>query len=166
MEDVISVVHDLNNCLRRNHLIAKGLPEQERETWNDTEKNVHAFVLTHLNITSGEVERAHRIGRPRAGTNRPRVIKFLSYKSKCEVLSNASRLKHLISPKLRIEEDFSPSVQPARKKLRDYAKETRGTNRFRLSYDKLTLNDVVCSYDANSDQVISVSRGNAIDHRP
>lgn len=154
MEDVISVVHDLNNCLRRNHLIAKGLPEQERETWNDTEKNVHAFFLTHLSITSSEIERAHRIGRPRFGTHRPIVIKFLSYKRKCEVLRNAPRLKNLISPKVWIREDFSPSVQLALKKRRDYAKENRGTNIFRLSYDKLTLNDVVHSYDANSDLVI------------
>lgn len=165
MEDVIGVVDDLNNRLRRNNLIVKGLPEQERETWNDTENNVHAFFLTHLNLTCGEIERAHRIGRPRAGTIRPIVIKFLNYKSKCEVLSNAHRLKNLISPKVWIEEDFSPSIQLARKKLRDYAKANRGTNRFRLSYDKLTLNDVVYSYDANSDRVISVSQGNTIDHR-
>ncbi|CAN7988356.1 unnamed protein product [Ixodes hexagonus] len=163
MESVVEVVDDLNNRLRRNNLIVKGIPEQERENWNDTENYIREFFSTHLNVNAGEIERAHRIGQPRAGTARPIIIKFLSYKSKCEVQKNALKLKNLGSPQVWIEDDFSPRVQLARKKLRDFAKINQGTSRFRLSYDKLKLNNAVYVYDINIDQVVPISIGNLPD---
>ncbi|CAN7978907.1 unnamed protein product [Ixodes persulcatus] len=163
LESIVDVVDDLNNRLRRNNVIVKGLPELERETWNDTENKIREFLSTHLKVNPGEIERAHRIGQHRAGTSRPIVIKFLNFKSKSEVQQNAHKLKNLESPKIWIEDDFSPRLQIARKKLRDFAKINRGASRFRLSYDKLILNDVTYAYDANTDQVVCIPRDNLRD---
>lgn len=159
-ESLVDVVDDLNNRLRRNNLIVKGLPEQESETWADTEEKVQAFFSTHLNVRVGEIERAHRLGPRKPGFSRPIIIKFLNYKSKSEIIGNAHKLRNLASPKIWVEDDFSPKMQFIRKQLRDFARANKGESRYRLSYDKLFLNDNVYKYDSASGQVLPSYQNN------
>lgn len=76
------VVDDLNNRMRRNNLIFKGIVEQDSETWQETEGLVNEFVSKNLGIAAGEIERAHRIGQKRPGYTRPIIVKFLNFKEK------------------------------------------------------------------------------------
>lgn len=81
-EGLAYVVDDLNNRLHRNNLRVKGLPKQEPETWDDTERKIQTFFSTHYNISVKEIEHTHRLGPRRPEFNRPIFIKFLNYKSK------------------------------------------------------------------------------------
>lgn len=157
VEALGDTIDDFENRMRRNNLIFKGLPEAENETWDVTERIVTHFVKDHLAIDLGTVERAHRLGRKRIGINRPIIVKFLSFKSKDEVLHNAFKLKNVVAPKVQISEDFSRKVQFARKKLWDFASQFRECNtRYKIRFDKLYANDSTYVYDHASGSVVSV----------
>ncbi|KAH8031998.1 hypothetical protein HPB51_022520 [Rhipicephalus microplus] len=125
---VVEVVDDMNNRMRRNNHIIKGLPEGDHEGYTETEQIVRDLFTDHLKITAGDIERAHRFGQRRPGFHRPIIVKFLNFKSKIDALRNSYKLKNLETPTVWLEEDFSPSVQFARKKLRDFAKSNRTEN--------------------------------------
>ncbi|KAH8034761.1 hypothetical protein HPB51_002175 [Rhipicephalus microplus] len=134
------VVDDLNNRMRRNNLVFKGVPEQAAEKWSDTEKLIHEFVTENLGIQPGEIERAHRVGQRKPDRTRPVVVKFLNFKDKSNILKNAFKLKDLATPRVWIEEDFSPRVQLIRKTLRDFARAKRQKNeKYKLQFDKLIM---------------------------
>lgn len=126
---------DLNNRMRRNNVIIKGLAEQECESWSDSERIAKTFLSTNLHVSVGKIERAHRLGVKKAGFNRPIVVKFLNFKNKDEIIRNAYKLKDSALRGVWIEEDFSPNIQLIRKKLRDLAKLRFGVSKFRLYYD-------------------------------
>ncbi|CAN7990001.1 unnamed protein product [Ixodes pacificus] len=107
----------LDNRQRRNNLIFKGLPEEDKELWNRSEQIVNNFIQTHLEIEAGEIERAHRLGRKRGDYPRPIIVYFRSFKKKQEILENASKLKQLENWHVWINEDFSPNIRHARKML-------------------------------------------------
>lgn len=153
------VVDDLNNRMRRNNLIFKGIPEEPDEKWADTERLITEFVSTNLGIQAGEIERAHRVGRPKPEQSRPIVIKFLNFKDKSNILRNASKLKKLKEPRVWIEEDFSPRIQLVRKKLRDFAREKRTQDeKYRVVFDKLLLGNKCYSFDSSKNEVICLPR--------
>ncbi|KAH7932927.1 hypothetical protein HPB49_005060 [Dermacentor silvarum] len=104
------VVDDLNHRMRRNNLIFKGIPEQQTEKWTDTEKLIGDIVAKNLGVQAGEIERAHRIGQKKSGYDRPIIAKFRSFKDKTNILKNAFKLNDLESPRVWIEEDFSPRI--------------------------------------------------------
>lgn len=154
---VIGHVDALDNRLRRNNLIFKGIPEERGETWDRTEQIVTEFVKTFLKVDAGEIERAHRIGRKQDGFNRMIVVKFQNYKNKQEILSKAPSLKNVQSPKVWIDEDFSPYIQEARKKLRDFAKPHReAQKKVRFTFDKLFIDDRTYIYDPSLNQVVEL----------
>lgn len=106
-----------------------------------------------LDIT--DIERAHRVGAPKEGYDRPLIVKFLNYKTKCEVLGNAFKLKQLKDQKIWIEEDFSPRIQFVRKQLRDFARANRQPNdKMKISFDKLLLKNRRYRYDQATAQVV------------
>ncbi|KAH9380228.1 hypothetical protein HPB48_016086 [Haemaphysalis longicornis] len=108
-EELVDVVDDLNNRMRRNNLLVKGITEQEKEDYAVTEQIVRDFFSSKLNLQLGNIERAHRVGHPRPNFHRPIIVKFLDFKSKMEALDKGPNLKD-ISPKVWLEEDFSPKV--------------------------------------------------------
>ena len=92
----------LKNQSRRSNLKILGLPEGDKElTWEDTENVVRAAVKEHLGFQEDlQIERAHRIGKPRLpGAKRrdgrasegPRgiVAKMSSWKQKEQILKAA-----------------------------------------------------------------------------
>lgn len=76
---------------------------------------------------------------------------------------NAPKLKIMVSPKVLIEDDFSPGVQFYRKKLRDFAISNRGSSRLRLTHDRLKLNNTVSTYISNIDPLVCISTANLPD---
>lgn len=92
-------VDDLKDRMRENNLILKGIPETDNETPGDHEAFVKYFMESHLQISSGAVERAHRLGKKRPGTNPSIIAKFLSSKSKDRILHNDYKLKKIPTPK-------------------------------------------------------------------
>lgn len=155
---LVEVVDDINNRMRRNNLIIKGLPEGDHEGYTETEQVVRDLFANHLKITAGDIERAHRFGQRRPGFQRPIIVKFLNFKSKMDALRNSYKLKNLETPKVWLEEDFSPSVQFARKKLRDFARSNRTDNaRFSVRFNKLHLQGKVYQFDPASGSVVQAS---------
>ncbi|KAH8027031.1 hypothetical protein HPB51_001617 [Rhipicephalus microplus] len=152
--------------MRRNNLIIKGIPENGQEGYAESETIVKDFCSTHLKINVGDIERAHRIGQRRPGFHRPIIIKFLNFKTKTEVLRNAPKLKNLDFPKVWIEEDFSPKVQLARRKLREYARSNReGTEPFSIRYNSLHLKGSIYRYDPVKDNIVEVPTRNQSSRR-
>lgn len=159
MEQANLVVDDLNNRMRRNNLIFKGIPEEPQEKWVDTERIINEFVSSNLGLKAGEIERAHRVGRPKVDHIRPIVVKFLNFKDKSTILRNASKLKDLQNPRVWIEEDFSARMQLIRKKLRDFARKERKPNeKYTVTYDKLLLGNKCYTFDSSKNQVTCLPR--------
>lgn len=149
---------DMNGQMRRNNLIFGGLPERENETWNDTEVVVSNFIKEKLTPNHGEIERAHRLGPKRLGSNRLIIVRFLSFKDKDNVLRNAPKLKN-VSPRVWISEDFSPKVRFERKKLLDFSARFRDQHtRYKLSFDKLHVGNETYMYDHATQSVTPVQR--------
>lgn len=79
-EELIDLVDDMNNRMRRNNLIIKGLDEVEHEDYVESERIVREFFSKHLRHDVGDIERAHRVGRSRPNFHRPLIVKFLNFK--------------------------------------------------------------------------------------
>lgn len=96
-EELVNAVDDLNNRMRRNNLIIKGLSEEEKEDYTSTERIVREFFATKLETTlePNDIERAHRVGQPRPDFTRPIIVKFLNFKTKSDALRNGPKLKDL-----------------------------------------------------------------------
>ena len=61
-------VIDLEDRSRRNNLRIDGLPENQKETWDDTEEKVKQLFKEKLLINKDiEIDRAHRTGRTQGG---------------------------------------------------------------------------------------------------
>lgn len=160
-EDLAHVVDDMNNRMRRNNLIVKGIPEKPKEDYAESEKIVKEFLSHHLKIKVGNIERAHRLGKKRPNFERPIIVKFQDFKSKTEALSNAFKLKDLETPKVWLEEDFSPKIQLARRKLREFAINTRDEGeRYKIRVGTLELKGCIYRYDSHTDSIIQVSVSN------
>lgn len=151
-----TVVDDLENRMRRNNLIFKGLPELENETWNDAKVIITGFAQEMLGISLGEIERAHRLGQKRSGTKRPIIVKFLSFRDREEVLRNACKLKN-VTPPIRISAYFSDKVRSARQKLWEFAEQFRESGtKYKIIYNKLHVGTQSFIYDSASDTVVSL----------
>ena len=116
-------VIDLEDRSRRNNLRIDGLPENQKETWDDTEEKVKQLFKEKLLINKDiEIDRAHRTGRTQAGKSRSIVLRCLRFKDKELILRMANKLK---DTGIYINEDFSVETLHTRKELFQKAKEYR-----------------------------------------
>ena len=76
---------------RRNSLRFRGIPEDPRENWEQTQMKVVRLLNTRLGINP-EIERAHRLGNKKPGHSREVIVKFLKYPDKEFILNNRNRL--------------------------------------------------------------------------
>jgi hypothetical protein len=99
------------------------------------------IIEDKMEIPRGQIgiERAHRIGRPRRGHEKPRtiVVKFRNLEDKKRVLKNGNKLK---GTNIFVNEQFPRSVEEKRKKLRPILKQakTKGKNAWMVR-DKLYI---------------------------
>lgn len=145
---------DQENRLRRNNLIFYGLRDDANETWSDAEATVIAFCSEQLKVSvdPASIERAHRLGRFTPTKQRPLIVKFLSFKGKQKVLTEAAKLK---GTDYAIGEDFSAKVRQERQKLLHFAREQGGE--YRLRFNKLKMGKETFVYNNVTDAVVPCS---------
>ena len=96
----------LENQSRRNNVRVNGIPEEDNETWEETEAKVKQVLKDELNLDSApDIERLHRMGkssrRPASAQNsasRPRIIvcRLRDWKEREMILKCARRIKPTI----------------------------------------------------------------------
>lgn len=143
---------DLEDRVRRDNLLFFNVPDNPSETWADSEKEVKKIVLDQMsiNLVDSDIARAHRVGTLHRDKARPIIVKFANYKTKEKVLSAKTKLK---GSDITISEDFSPATRHARKILVDFAKRSAPDEKFKLRYNKLTLNNKCYEYCEVSGEV-------------
>ena len=131
-------LRDLEDRTRRNNLRIDGVNESVKETWDETEEKVMKILKNNLGITTAvKIERAHRAGKIRLNSKRPRtiVIKILDYKDKTNILRNTHKLK---GTGIFINEDFSRETIEKRKKLWVDVLQLREQGKYAvLQYDRI-----------------------------
>lgn len=146
---------DAENRLRRSNLLFFGLPDEPSESWFSSEQKVIQLCSQHLGITlqSSQVERAHRLGRYNSDKCRPIITKFAFFKDKHSIMEMGHKLKGTL---FAIREDFAPQTRFARKKLLEFGKAKNVP--FKLSVDKLRIDNVTYVYDAINDKITPASQ--------
>ena len=115
----------LENQSRRNNVRVDGIPEEDNETWEETEAKVKQVLKDELNLPSApDIERAHRVGkssrRPASAqnsANRPRTIvcRLRDWKERETILKCARRIK---PDNIFVKEDLSPATLEKRESQR------------------------------------------------
>ena len=110
-------VIDLQARSMRDNLLFFNMPESKDE---NTTEMIHEMLETKLGIEDArakvKIDRSHRIGKKRAGNNKPRpiVVKFNSHQDKEFVRINARKLK---GTKIGVAEQSSEEIGSVRKTL-------------------------------------------------
>lgn len=90
-------INDLEQYQRRDSVRFLGVgTDSERESSEDCEQKVLTIINKELNlgrVTSNDISIAHRVGLRNANRPRPIIVKFLSRKTKNEVIQNRRLLK-------------------------------------------------------------------------
>lgn len=102
----------LESHSRRNNLIFYNIHEEQQEFSAKTESFVYTFLEQNLNmeeISEISIERAHRLGKRKEDSEKPRpiIVKFCFHKDKEHILSNARKLA---GTKYGISQDFPPEI--------------------------------------------------------
>ena len=107
--------NNLEQYTRRNNLRISGIPETQNE---DTDVLVTSLAKEKLgvNISPGDIDRSHRIGKRLPEGTRSIIVKFISYKSRNEVIRNRRKLK---GSKTVIREDLTKINQLLLKSAND-----------------------------------------------
>lgn len=168
--------HDrMENQNRRDNLVFYGIPESDRETWEESEKKVRDHVTKHLDMDRAKsdvelpIERAHRVGKRSTGRERPVVVRFTRWKDKEEILQKArqktrewrERSSEDVGSdgRIRVSEDFSTRVREIRRKLVNYMqtlRQNQPNTRMSLRFDKLFVDGRVFTYDIESEAVVEI----------
>uniref|UniRef100_T1IQZ8 Endonuclease/exonuclease/phosphatase domain-containing protein n=1 Tax=Strigamia maritima TaxID=126957 RepID=T1IQZ8_STRMM len=92
IEQLRGKIEVLESYSRRTNLVFKGIQEDTKESWENTEEKVIAAVKLHLDMVPKSIARAHRVGVKGKGP-RPIIAKFESEKRKEEFCSTGQSLK-------------------------------------------------------------------------
>lgn len=132
----------LENQSRRNNIRFDNIPEDPKETWDDTETKVRKVLESNMGFKEKiPIERAHRVGKGRRSDNKPRsiVVKFLKFKDRESVLKNGSKLK---GTNIFAREDLSERILARRASQMEEFKDARRNGK--IAYfvlDKLVVKD-------------------------
>ena len=116
----------LENQSRRNNIRVSGIPEAERESWEDSEAKVKAVIKEKLQINV-DIERAHRVDKRKShkkNTNQPRTIvcRLRDWKQREAVIRKARKIKPY---GLYVSEDLAPETLQKREAQISKLKATR-----------------------------------------
>ena len=141
----------LENQSRRNNLLFLGFPAVPAGTkhWDECERKVKEAIREGMGITEDIlIERAHRSGKAI-------VAKFLSYKQKTAVLTQARKLNQSETFKnIHVRDDFSETEQRKRKELMSLQREMRQNGQpSKLRFDKLVTDRAIFTYDHDRQEV-------------
>ena len=99
----IAKANDNEHYSRKYNLRIFGLEEKADENCTELLKEFCAIKL-NFQLSVAEVDRVHRIGKKQLGKRRPILVKFISYRTKMEVMKRMSNLK---GSRLFINEDLT-----------------------------------------------------------
>ncbi|KAF2886645.1 hypothetical protein ILUMI_19529 [Ignelater luminosus] len=85
-------IDHLEQYSRRNNIRIFGMAEKQKENLEDSVIDIFEKKL-NVYVPKEAIERIHRTGRDSEGKTRPVIIKFLSYKTRQQVLNNKKKLK-------------------------------------------------------------------------
>ena len=146
LTSLIQRLDRLEDQSRRDNILVFGVPEIADETWSDCEGTIKGIINdSKLNGENGEVEivRAHRLGRINSQNTNPRpiIVKFLNYKTKDTIISNAKNLEDFNErkeTKFSISQDYCANTSELRKKLLTHGKNLK--NRSQVPIKKYYVN--------------------------
>jgi chromosome segregation ATPase len=131
---------DMQTRSMRDNLMFFNIPEPElqKDEREDCTKTVLNFCSEHLKMgdtTDIKLDRAHRVGAFRRGSNRPVVAKFNYYKDRERVRKETKNLK---GTNFGVSEQYPKTIQDRRKILLQVKKaETKKERKCVLSVDRL-----------------------------
>ena len=144
-------VDSMENYSRRNNLIVAGIPQQEKETWEETELALKKILTTKLGLAEDAVQfdRVHRLRTK--STPQPIIARCTFYKDKETVLKLSKKLK---GTAVYINEDFSPTIRTTRKHLGAHlaAAREQGKKAF-LKFDHLVIDGVRWDLDTQTNSL-------------
>jgi len=82
-------IHQLEKAMKRNNIIAHGIPENGNETANDRNDAI-LRLCDKLKIAALDYTEAYRLGKPTTRKNRPLLIKCVRFRDKIAVLKAAA----------------------------------------------------------------------------
>ena len=132
---------ELEDRSRRNNFRIDGISEVSRETWEMCEDSVKDLIKTTLEINDEiEIDRCHRMGKFK-DKKKPRsiVCRFLRFKDKQKILSNAKKLKNT---GIFIYEDYCKETMDLRKSLWEEVLQHRQQNKIAyLNYRSVAVRE-------------------------
>ncbi|CAL9685162.1 unnamed protein product [Knipowitschia caucasica] len=128
----------------RDNIILHGIPEENKETYQISEQLVKKFMKEQLNMDQRvvqdiQVARAHRVGKPRGASERPRpiVTKLVAPKDKSTIMARGQELK---GSTFSMTDQFPQEIMKRRRLLYPVMAEAKKNNkRVRLMVDKLII---------------------------
>ena len=128
---------------RRKNLIFHGIPETNKETWEQSEDKIKQIINEKLKIESVSFERVHRLNTK--NKPRPIIAKFSSFKQRSEVFQSR---KNLQNTNIYINEDFTRRVRDIRRNLRPVMKTHKEAGRnVTMVYDHLIVDGTRHDWD-------------------
>ena len=106
---------DLECYSRRENLVFEGVNEVHGDK-EDTMRTIQT-IFTTIQVDQPEnikIQRAHRMGPSKPGTNRPIIVRFQWYQDRQRVWSNK---KHLKGSAWFVKEDFPLEIEKEHRKL-------------------------------------------------
>ena len=138
---VMEKLIELEDRSRRNNLRIDGISEAPNETWDMCEDKVKDLIKSKLEINEDiEIDRCHRMGKVK-DNRKPRsiVCRFLRFKDKHKILSNAKKLKRT---GIFIYEDYCKETMDLRKSLWEEVLQHRQQNKIAyLNYRSVVVKD-------------------------
>ncbi|KAJ8362218.1 hypothetical protein AAFF_G00388660 [Aldrovandia affinis] len=143
-----NVILDLQCRSMRDNIIIHGVPEQGKETYQQSEEVAKSFLKDELKMWPSEAEAirfsiVHRLGRAKAGLQPPRpiVAKTVDLKMKSSIMAKGRELK---GSKYSITDQFPPEILRRRRLLSPIMTEARKSKKkVRLSIDKLFIDGIL-----------------------
>ena len=84
-------INELEQYSRKNCINITGVKEKERESVRKLTKDIGRAV--GVNLTDGDIDTAHRLGRPADGKDRPLIVKFTTFDKRQELYQARRKLR-------------------------------------------------------------------------
>ena len=139
VKEIKNKLIELEDRSRRNNIRIDGIPESEKESWQDCENKILDIFEHNLSLTNIQIERAHRVKRKDTNENgnRPRTIvaKLLDFRDKERIIKSAKNLK---GTGIYVNEDYCSETTKLRKSLWEQVKILRDQGKFAyIEYNKI-----------------------------
>lgn len=101
-------------ALRWNNLIFEGIKEPQSDREGSTRRQIQSFCRNMLGISHADIDRAYRLGKPRAASAPPRpiLVRFIRPGDREDIWRAKSRLADVDDNQFSIKEDLPTQLRP------------------------------------------------------